>query len=284
MTITNETSQKEDIRWLFLVFTLLVLCFPVTSDALSLAKYEPGFSIAQVVDDSDLVLLGRVIEVQPTGNFTTDITVKVDELIKRTPNAGANQVKFTIRGGVGTSAITGKKSILHVSGTPEFARGEEVLFFFKNKQPKSADPHELRLFYVNYGKRVVKDGQVGLRYTLDNGQEKSIRMPVDLAVQLGRAAHKDKNATNRLEDHIRASIQMQLKIREARKDKDATSQLEDHIRTAIQRQLGSHGVRHLIRQDKRQGRTPIVLPENLVDRLKQEAQQIIEHKKEDEPR
>ena len=71
--IMNEMSQKDDIRWLFLVFTLLVLCFPVVSDALSLGKYKPGFSIAQVVDDSDLVLLGRVIEVQFTGNFTTDI-------------------------------------------------------------------------------------------------------------------------------------------------------------------------------------------------------------------
>ena len=109
-------------------------------------------------------------------------------------------------------------------------------------------------------------------------------MPVDLAVQLGRAAHKDKDATNRLEDHIRTAIQMQLEIREAHKDKDATSQLEDHIRTAIQMQLGSHGVRHLIRQDKHQGRTPIVLPENLVDRLKRESKQIIERKKEDQSR
>ena len=258
MTMINETSEKGYIRWLFLVFTLLVLCFPVVSDALSLGQYKPGFSIAQVVDDSDLVLLGRVIEVQPTGNFTTDITVKVDELIKGTPNAGANRVKFTIQGGVGTSAITGKRSILHIPGTPVFARGEEVLFFFyKNRHPRLEGPHKLRIFYVRYGKRVVKDGKVGIRYTLDNGQEKSIRMPVDLAVQLGRAAHKDKDATNRLEDHIRASIQMQL---------------------------GSHGVRHLIRQDKHQGRTPIVLPENLVDRLKREAKQIIERKKENQSR
>ena len=256
MPMMNETSEKGYIRWLFLVFTLPVLCFPVVSDALSLAKYEPGFSIAQVVDDSDLVLLGQVIAVQFTGNFTTDITVKVDELIKGTPNAGTNRVKFTIRGGVGTSPITGRKSILHVSGTPEFATGEEVLFFFQNKRPESTDPHKLRLFYVNYGKRVVKDSQVGLWYTLDNGQEKSIRMPVDLAVQLGKAAHKDKDATNRL---------------------------EGRIRTAIQMQLGSHGVRHLIHQDKRQRRAPIVLPDNLVDRLKGEAQQIIEGKKEDDP-
>ena len=257
MAVMNETSEKGYIRWLFLIFTLLVLCFPVASDALSLGKYKPGFSIAQVVDDSDLVLLGQVIEARWTGNFTTDITVKVDELIKGTPNADANHVKFTIRGGVGTSPITGKKSILHVPGTPEFARGEEVLFFFyKNRHPRLEGPHELRLFYVRYGKRVVKDGKVGIRYTLDNGQETSITMPVDLAVQLGKAAHKDK---------------------------DATSRLEDHIRTAIQMQLRSHGVRHLIHQDKRQGRAPIVLPDNLVDRLKQEAQQIIERKKEDEP-
>jgi hypothetical protein len=285
MTMMNETSEKNYIRWLFLVFTLLVLCFPVVSDALSLGKYKPGFSIAQVVDDSDLVLLGRVIEVQFTGNFTTDITVKVDELIKGTPNAGANQVKFTIEGGVGTSPITGKKSILHIPGRPEFAAGEEVLFFFyKNRHPRLEGPHELRLFYVRYGKRVVKDGKVVLRYTLDNGREKSIKMPVDLAVQLGKAAHKDKDATRRLEDHIRASIQMQWEIRTAHKDKDTKSRLEDHIRTAIQMQLGSHGVLHLIRQDKRQGRAGIVLPENLVDRLKREAKQIIEQKKEDESR
>jgi hypothetical protein len=279
MTMMNETSEKNYIRWLFLVFTLLVLCFPVVSDALSLGKYKPGFSIAQVVDDSDLVLLGRVIEAPWTGRYTTDITIKVDELIKGTPNAGADHVKFTIRGGVGTSPITGKKSILRVPGTPVFATGEEVLFFFcKNRHPRLAVPHELRLFYVRYGKRVVKDGKVVLRYTLDNGREKSIKMPVDLAVQLGKAAHKDKDATRRLEDHIRAAIQMQLEIRAAHKDKDTKSRLEDHIRTAIQMQLGSHGVLHLIRQDKRQGRAGIVLPENLVDRLKREAKQIIGRK------
>ena len=257
MPMMNETSEKGYIRWLFLVFTLPVLCFPVVSDALSLAKYEPGFSIAQVVDDSDLVLLGQVIEVHGTGNFTTDITVKVDELIKGTPNAGANRVKFTIRGGMGTSAITGEKAILHIPGTPEFATGEEVLFFFQNKQPRLEGPHKLRIFYVHYGKRVVKDGEVGLWYTLDNGREKAIKMPVDLAVQLGKAAHKDK---------------------------DATSRLEEHIRTAIQLGLESHDVLHLIRQDKRQRRAPIVLPENLVDRLQREAKQIIEGKKEDKPR
>lgn len=283
MITMNETSEKGYIYWSFLVFTLLVLGLPVVSDALSLGKYKPGFSIAQVVDDSDLVLLGQVVEVQFTGNFTTDITVKVDELIKGTPNAGANRVKFTIKGGVGTSPTTGKKSILHVPGTPEFARGEEVLFFFyKNRHPRLEGPHELRLFYVYYGKRVVKDGQVVIYYTLDNGREKAIKMPVGLVVELSRAAHKDKDATSRLEDHIRASIQIQLESRAAQKDKDVKSQLEDHIRTAIQMQLGSHGVRHLIRQDKRQRRTGIVLPENLVDHLKSEAKQIIEPKKEDQ--
>ena len=246
-----RTSEKGYIHWSFLVFTLLVLCFPVMSDALSLAKYEPGFSIAQVVDVSDLVLLGQVIEVRWTGNFTTDITVKVDELIKGTPNAGANRVKFTVRGGAGTSSITGKKSILRVSGTPEFARGEEVLFFFINRQPRSESPHKLRLFYVYYGKRVVKDGQVVIYYTLDNGQETFITMPADLAVQLGKAAHKDKDATSQLEDHIRGSIQMQLASKAAHKDKDATRRLEEHIRASIQMQLESHGVRRLIRQDKR---------------------------------
>ena len=47
---------------------------------------------------------------------------------------------------------------------------------------------------------------------------------------------------------------MQWEIRTAHKDKDTKSRLEDHMRRAIQMRLGSHGVLHLIRQDKRQGR------------------------------
>ena len=245
----NETSQKDYVRWLFLVFTLLVLCFPIVSDALSLPKYEPGFSIAQVVDDSELVVLGRVVEMQfvdsDTGVFTTDITVKVDELIKGTPNAGANRAKFMIAGGGGTDPLTGKKIIMGSPGTPEFAMDEEVLLFLSDSRYYNA----YALFYFYYGKRKVKDDQVVIYYTLDNGQQKAIKMPVDLVVQLGKAAYKDKDATSRLEDHIRVSIQMQL---------------------------GIHGILHLIRQDKHQCRTGIVLPENLVDRLKREAKQIIE--------
>ena len=62
-----------------LALALCLLLAPQRSEALTIAKYEPGYSIAQVVDRSVIAVHGTVVakdfvyraNVKPT--FTTDI-------------------------------------------------------------------------------------------------------------------------------------------------------------------------------------------------------------------
>ena len=110
-------------------FTLVlsVLCVPRASGIM--LAYEKGYSITNFVEDCDLVVDGMVIEKrsvfrQPNG-CTTDITIEVRDVIKGTPNAGDDRVKFMIAGG----ECDGILSI--VEDTAEFEVGEWVLLFLK---------------------------------------------------------------------------------------------------------------------------------------------------------
>lgn len=194
-----------------LTVVMCVFCLP-RAYGLSMAPYEKGFSIANVVDDSDLVVYGKVVKKQFEfrENFgrTTDITIDVKEMIKGTPNAGEDHVKFMIDGGTGTNPNTGRTLTKEVTGTPEFELNETVLLFLvKSRQSKRRLPHGgYYIFYVFYGKRPVNNGKVLLWYTLDNDGVGVIDLPVDLVIQIAKAADKDFEAASRLENDIRAQI------------------------------------------------------------------------------
>ena len=199
-----------------LAMVLCVLCVPMTSEALSMAKYEPGFSVAQVVDASVVVVVGRVVEtdfvyranVSPT--YTTDITIEVEDFIKGEANAGENRVKFMTLGGADDRPETpeSERRVAIVSGEPKFEVNEQVLMFFsKSTRPGLNYAYGgLRPFYIVYGKRKVVDNKVELLYTLGDGSTKKVKVPLDFAKTLGKAAIADKDALARLENRIRAEI------------------------------------------------------------------------------
>ena len=194
-----------------LTVVLSVLCLPSVY-GFSIAPYEKGFSIANVVDDSDLVVFGRVVKKEfvyrEMLGTTTDITIDVREMIKGTPNAGEDRVKFMIEGGEGVDPRTGERFATFVTGTPEFELRELVLLFLvKSGRSESRIPHGgYRVFYGTYGKRPVKGGSVSLSYTLDNNDVTGIDLPIGLAIQIAKAAAKDYEAASRLENDIRAHI------------------------------------------------------------------------------
>lgn len=192
-----------------LTVVLSVLCLPSVSGS-SMGPYEKGFSIANVVDDSNLVVFGEVVKKQfvfrEEFGRTTDITIDVREMIKGTPNAGDGHVKFMIDGGTGTNPNTGRTLTKIVSGTPEFELNETVLLFLE-KNTEFQKPHGgYYVFYGTYGKRLMKHGKVTLYYTLDNDEVKVIDLPIGLVIQIAKAAAKDYEAASRLENDIRAHI------------------------------------------------------------------------------
>ena len=104
------------------------------------AAPKEGLGISSMVKHSDRVFIGEVIEMEYVfredlpPQDTTDITIKVEKMIKGEPNAGEDRVKFMIGGGEGIHPITGEKRICLVVGAPEFEIGEWVLIFLKKNK------------------------------------------------------------------------------------------------------------------------------------------------------
>lgn len=199
-----------------LALALCLLLAPQRSEGLTFEKYEPGFSIAQVVDDSEIVVLGKIVERQfvyrpeTDAGFTTDITIKVEEFIKGEANAGRDRVKFMIDGGTDDRPTTpeDERSIVTVPGQPEYPLNERILLFLqKIDEPGVNIAHGgLMAFHYVYGKRKVENDKVTLWYTLGDDTDEKTKLPVDLAVKMSKAAKKDKAALAGLENRVRAQI------------------------------------------------------------------------------
>ncbi|MDE0185863.1 MAG: hypothetical protein OXP71_10530 [Candidatus Poribacteria bacterium] len=185
-----------------------------------------GLDITTMVDKSDLVFLGKVTNVQFVyrrniwPQYTTDVTVKVEEKIKGKPNYGKNWVKFMLPGGAHDNHRTRKKAGgLWISGTPGFKRGERLLMFMRI-DPYSERPYRgLALVDGWWGKcKIVDEKSVSVWYTTkkrklrngtwnEAGLVRPILLPVDLAVKIARAASKDAYSTLEIEERIRTFAQ-----------------------------------------------------------------------------
>ena len=176
--------------------------------------YQEGFALTTAVERSDLIVVGCVTEKQFVwrdnieSGPTTDIIVAVDEIIKGTPNAGKNTVKFMIQGGEGVNPHTGEHGNLWVSHEGEFEIGEKVLFFFYYAEDHISYyedyPHDgVQVYYGEYGKRLIRNNTVWF-FLLGVKELKQVALPVDLAVQLCKATVRDKEAAVMLENEIKA--------------------------------------------------------------------------------
>lgn len=175
-----------------------------------------GLSISSMVNRSLLVFIGEVVDMEFAfrenlpGQFTTDITVKVEEMIKGEPNAGENLVKFMIPGGEGINPKTGKLGRGMVVGVPEFKKGEKIFIFLRrHKYLADIIPYG-GLILGTWGKREMTDGLVSMPYTVndpDTQEGRSVReilLPLDLTVQLARATLKDAKTVAQMDERIRA--------------------------------------------------------------------------------
>jgi len=126
--------MKVKFSWK-LAILLFFVSLPYLAEATTVLPLPGGSSISNMVKHSHLVFTGEVIDlefvfrVDIPPQFTTDVTVKVEEMIKGEPNAGENLVKFMIPRGEGVHPETGELLGGETVGTPEFKKGEKVLMF-----------------------------------------------------------------------------------------------------------------------------------------------------------
>ena len=177
------------------------------------------YSLLKCIDKSELVFVGTVQllsyhdrqNVMPDGAgcVTTDVLVKVETLIKGTPNTGTQHVKFMILGGTKFYPEANEVLTLSISTEAEFEVGEKVMLFMTknitgNDFYKNYHYDRLHLILINYGKRLIEDDKMDFAYKRTNEELTSVEMPLDLTVELAKAAVANKDAVVPLENQIKA--------------------------------------------------------------------------------
>ena len=187
------------------ILTIITLFTLSVSNAVSLSYHIPPelekkYSVSYDMERCKIVVVGKVSrldykkhslrdEPRKRAGWSTDVTIEIDELIKGKPNAGKNQLIFTVAGGMN----------LRVAGQPEFEIGEEVVVFLKD------NPHG-RISLVEYGmgKRKIEDGKVYFLYPRARDCLIPVWFPLELAIVYSRAVVKDKEAMKPFENEIRS--------------------------------------------------------------------------------
>lgn len=193
------------------VLVLCVLCVSVADGAIT--SFKP-YDIAHVTDACYVMAVGRVVGIEYVERddfgLTTDVTLKVSEMIKGETNAGKNRLKFMVLGGVGE--YEGEPAVVRVSDTPTFDLNEKVLVMFdKHTMPGLVVPYGgMFPFQGTYCKRAIdKDDNVLIRYTFGNDDDRggAFYLPIDLVVTIAKAAVKDKDATVLVEKDLKDKLE-----------------------------------------------------------------------------
>ncbi len=213
-------------RFLASLTSAIIFLTPSLGSALRIAdtpESRRSQTLLYMVERSTLVVVGTVVRMDYVrrnkdqfpgiyGGLTTDMTVRVDDLIKGKPNAGKKYVKFMIPGGKGISPRNGRAIQRRIAGQVEFELGEKAVLFLRNKFPKSPNGHLVnyphggyRMLHPQY-KREILDGYVQIAFMRDEtSRPKYVDVPLELGVNLAKAFLKDKAATCSLEQELKFS-------------------------------------------------------------------------------
>ncbi len=126
------------MKYVFVALVVVLWAFSANAVTKDLDK----FSLLKCIDKSELVVVGTVqllsnhernnIVHDGGGMVTTDVTVRIDTLIKGEPNLEKNHVKFMIQGGTFFVPERNEVMTLDVSTEREFEVGEKVMLFIDN--------------------------------------------------------------------------------------------------------------------------------------------------------
>ncbi len=222
VAVSTVTLIKGECFMKSITGTLIVVLAMAVAASTSFGDYGyyddlSVYSLLKSIDNSSVVATGTVALL--TGayrqNLTgagkhaicTDVLIRVDTMIKGTPNFGTNHIKFAVRGGTAYVPAKDEVMTMWVSTQAKFEAGEKVLIMLTN------DPNTTfyanypygrsRLIYDDYGKRLIKDDKVKFLYEKDS-QVKPMELSIELATNLGKAFLENKEEAIQLEDQIKA--------------------------------------------------------------------------------
>lgn len=173
------------------------------------------YTLLKFVENSHIVVVGTVssINEMARGGFSTDVTVRIETLIKGNPNLGKNHVIFMIRGGIGYSEAHGEMMRMHVSSEPKFEVSERVMLFLAKEDDLKTGSHKdyahdrLHVLYHAEGKKVITTDGVKFGYVNDEKELESVFLPINLATNLAKAFTKDNSGAQKLEDEIKELVE-----------------------------------------------------------------------------
>ena len=222
-------------RFALLLIVIFCALLPSQSEC-STALFDPGYQIATLIEHNHLVIVGTVASMEfvfredVPPQYTTDIVIHIEEIVKGTPNYGEGGVKFMIPGGTGFNPKEGKVGTGESEGCPEFRLNDRVLLFlsksknrhserFKHLPPPPIIPHDGLYISGRFGKIDIKYDEVAIPYTFkkevfseyhqkvkERTYTRSITLPLDLVLQIAKASIKDYDATKLLEENIKDNI------------------------------------------------------------------------------
>ena len=175
-------------------------------------EYLSGLALLSFVEQSDIIVIGTVANKNYVSRpgFTTDITIRIETLVKGKPNLGNNHVIFMIQGGRGYSEAHDKVLRLEVSGEPKFALGERTMVFLSNRDTSGYHAtypyNHLHVIREMHGKKRIKDNKVGFSYLNAEDDVDYVKFPLELTTKLAQAYVKDKDAASALENEIKTLV------------------------------------------------------------------------------
>lgn len=205
--------MKQMLTPLILLWVIL-LCNPVFASFRSDSEFVEHLSLLKMAEGGSIVFVGTVMHkdyvTRSTIGITTDITMRVDTLIKGTPNLGDNHVKFMIEGGEFYSPSNNAVMVKTVSSLPEFEIGDQSLMFLSTPLPRDNGAWDyyayggLHPMFCEFGKKDILDDKVFFDYLHATDSPISVWMSLELATNMAKASLKDKAATILLENEIKA--------------------------------------------------------------------------------
>ena len=186
------------------------------------SEYQKSFALSSFAETCEIIVVGRVVQKDYVERVldpdhgqqtTTDITVEVSEVVKGTPNAGKKKVKFMYLGGVYTDPIEGVEMRVVHTDQPEFSVGEAVLLFLNKRTTEryALWPHgKFTVHRRNFGKKLIVDDTIMTLYAMEDDSLQPVILPLELAIKLIKAANKDKEKIELLEQNITDAIKRNI--------------------------------------------------------------------------
>lgn len=204
------------MKYVFVALMALLCASMCEAGTPAIRRDIPSYGLLNSIENCDIVAIGTVelltgvwredVTESGTDSICTDVTFRIETLIKGEANLGDTHIKFMHEDGSAYVPSAGEVLTQETSPGIKFTVGEKVMLFLKkgddDKYHTTYAYGGRRLYKQRYGKRLVKDDYVKFRYAKNN-RAKPMKMSLDLAANLAKAFMKNPEAARSLENEIK---------------------------------------------------------------------------------